>query len=345
MMKNMRWIFYVVLLTCLGLQAQDGDSEPSMDDAADKDMEESGWVSEAPTLPDGPEVKPPSAPAPAGEEKLTAEEISKQRAAAAKIPESHYAAYFGARPESYLIDPQQLLDAKSTRERLAYLKGHAEDSKIDLYVYVFNKDQIIPDEVRKDEWIKRNFSGARPAAIVYYHLGAPQQSALYLSPSLGDVVPSAERRRVLQSCIIQASEIKPPQEQLEAFIVQMAIRIYWMEAMLGGDTTSDEQKRAQLKAAKLMKKGHKLSEKWERLRPIREDHAVFGVVLGGVIVALIGLIVWLRWRATYDFPELQVEHRLGGEHAAGVGAVIAFAKASPSPAAQRNQVPDYMRRG
>ena len=54
--------------------------------------------------------------------------------------------------------------------------------------------------------------------------------------------------------------------------------------------------------------------------------------------------MWWRVRARYRFPQSEVEPRLGGNHAAGIGAVISFANPAIPPATQRNQVPDYMRR-
>ena len=61
---------------------------------------------------------------------------------------------------------------------------------------------------------------------------------------------------------------------------------------------------------------------------------------------LAGLVMtgWLRRRARYHFPEFEVEPRLGGPHAAGIGAVISFASAAVPPASQRDQVPDYLKR-
>ena len=63
----------------------------------------------------------------------------------------------------------------------------------------------------------------------------------------------------------------------------------------------------------------------------------------GLLVAL-AMGSWFRHRARYRFPDFEVEPRLGGSHAAGVGAVISFASAAVPPASQRDQVPDYLRR-
>jgi hypothetical protein len=53
---------------------------------------------------------------------------------------------------------------------------------------------------------------------------------------------------------------------------------------------------------------------------------------------------WLKRRTRHLFPDFEVEPRLGGAHAAGVGAVISFASATVPPATQRDAMPDYLRR-
>jgi hypothetical protein len=63
-----------------------------------------------------------------------------------------------------------------------------------------------------------------------------------------------------------------------------------------------------------------------------------------VLLALWSAVTWWRGRARFRFPEFEVEPRLGGSHAAGIGAVISFGSSAIPPALQRNQVPDYMRR-
>jgi hypothetical protein len=67
------------------------------------------------------------------------------------------------------------------------------------------------------------------------------------------------------------------------------------------------------------------------------------MVIGTALVAL-AMAAWMKRRARYRFPDFEVEPRLGGAHAAGVGAVISFASAAVPPASQRDQMPDYLRR-
>jgi beta-galactosidase GanA len=67
--------------------------------------------------------------------------------------------------------------------------------------------------------------------------------------------------------------------------------------------------------------------------------AMIGTLFAGVL-----LLSWIRRRARYHFPDFEVEPRLEGAHAAGIGAVISFASAAIPPASQKDQVPDYLRK-
>jgi hypothetical protein len=270
----------------------------------------------------------------------TAEELAGDGEPSSEIPAEFLSAYFDARPEGYLLDPQGLLSTAERRDRTSFLEYHAGDSTVDLFLYVFAGDQEIPGEVRKEEMMERFFSEGRPAAVVFYYLGFPQRSEVFLSPSLTDVVSASEQRRALQSSVSQAFGKIDPGAQLEAFLVQMAIRIYWMERMIeGGGEPVDE---ASVIAAESQAGGKGgldpwLVEMWER----------WGVKASAGLAGLVAFaVLWLWWRsrASYRFPEFDVEPRLGGAHGAGVGAVISFSSASVPPASQRDQVPDYLRR-
>ena len=281
---------------------------------------------ESPTRTEPLDIAPPSAAdlaaAPAGEE----------------LPGKFWSAYFGERPRAFLLDPQGLLNAGDFRDRLAFLKEHAADSRIDLFVFLFKGNQELPGQVRAEELSERYFSSGRPAALVFYHVGAPRQSQMYLSPSLTDVVSATDQRRSLDSAIMLACAKSEPAAQLAAFLDQLSMHIYQMDRMLGGAASARD---AAGDAGKKDKNSGKKPSILEKLRPLWEKTAAYRIPAAAaisVLVAVALVTVFLRRRIRYRLPVVNVEPRLGGDHAAGVGAVISFASATVSPASQRESL-------
>ena len=341
-------IFCWLLLGTLNALAYEEPLLPEWSPKEREQLESMGWVAGGLLLTNDPVPDEAEAQkeAPLAVEAPSAGEIADEATPSPEIAEKYLPAYFAERPTSFLIDPQGLLSAADYRDRLSFLTYHASDSAIDLYVYVIGGNQEIPGQVREEEMIERFFSEGRPAAIVFYYLGMPQRSEVYLSPSITDEISAAEQQRALASSVMQAFEKLNPAEQIESFLVQMSIRIYWMERMLGGAPapSSDEVPIADRRLA--LKRGSEHA-KGESIAAIQAKAMKYagpaGIGMGGFcIVVMVGY--WLRRRARYRFPEFDVEPRLGGAHAAGVGAVISFASANLPPASQRDQVPDYLRR-
>lgn len=260
------------------------------------------------------------------------------------VPETYWPAYFAERPKTFLTDPQGLLSPADKRERLAFLNYHAGDSSIDIFVYVFGGDQEIPGEVRQEELAERLFSEGRPAAIVFYFMGAPDRSVLRFSPSIADKAPIAEQRRALESSVMQALAKVDPSGQFEAFLMQMSIRIYWIERMIGAGEQRAETTTAPAKVVVAKKKKSKLAELVMPHLEKARSHAMPAAMVSGALLLAIALRFWLKRRALYRFPDFDVEPRLGGAHASGVGGVISFASAAVPPASQRDQLPEYLRR-
>ena len=317
---------------------------PAWDDEERAEVDAAGWVPGAILLTDDPVPDEPEKPAePALEvEQPKPEEIADDLKPTPGIDEKFLPAYFAERPNTFLVDPQNLLSSTDYRDRLGFLNYHASDSSIDLFVYVMGGDQEIPGEVREEETIERFFSEGRPAAIVYYYLGAPQRSVVYLSPSITDSISAAEQHRALESSVMQAFEKIEPAEQIERFLVQMSIRIYWMERMLAGETATAAAAPPTSPLVESRREKPAADHAWLREMALRA--AIPAALLLGTFLTAFGFRHWLRIRARYRFPDFEVEPRLGGNHAAGVGAVISFASAAVPPASQRDQVPDYLRR-
>ncbi|MGL5017718.1 MAG: hypothetical protein ACRDBP_06270 [Luteolibacter sp.] len=341
----MRWITGIATLV-LAASAPAEPALPVWAEMEQADLESAGWMPGAilltgDPLPDEPER---TAEMPLEIEPPKPEEIAEDFKPVPEIAEEFLPAYFAERPKNFLIDPQSLLSPAIYQDRLAFLNYHAGDSSIDLFVYIMGGDQAIPGEVRDEELIERFFSAGRPAVVVFYYLGAPQRSVVYLSPSITDAVPAAEQRRALDSSVMQAFQKIDPAEQVEKFLVQMSIRIYWMERMLAGESiTADTMP----PAAALAASNRRANEKSARalwMQDLARRVALPAALLAGLVLAVLGMVYAVRIRARYRFPEFSVEPRLGGAHAAGVGAVISFASAAVPPASQREQVPDYLRR-
>jgi hypothetical protein len=261
-----------------------------------------------------------------------------------QVPEKFLPAYFEKRPQSHLVDPQALLTPADSRARLAFLDYHASDSAIDLFVYVFAGNQEIPSEIREEEVMERLFATGRPAALVFYYFGAPQRSVVYLSPALTGSVSLTELRQMLEKSIMEASEMTAPAEQFEKFLVQASIRIYWLERLVSGEPAVAQTLPSAAPLSTSARRRLPPSAKFQRLQALAISYALpaAGLLGAGLIVFIFSH--WLRRRACYRFPEFEIEPRLGGSHAAGIGAVISFASAAVPPASQRAQVPDYLRR-
>lgn len=257
-----------------------------------------------------------------------------------EVPERFLEAYFGRRPDRFLVDPQGLLGTKDARDRESFLNYHSGDSEVDLFVYLFDGHQTIPSEVRDEELVERHFAEGKPAVVVFYYLGAPQKSDIAVSPRLSEAVPVVEQRRALVSSVEEAMEKADAMAQFEAFCVQLSIRVYWMERAAG--LVAEQPAAPVLRPAKPAPAEAVESPVLVAARRWAERYGVPCGIFGSALVVAAVALVSARRRRRYRFPVFDVGPRLGGAHAAGIGAVISFGSTAQSPASQRNDVPDYL---
>lgn len=257
----------------------------------------------------------------AGEEEPPAEDAP---------PDFDVTPLFATEPAGFLVDAANLLAPQSARDRLDFLAHHAADSKIDLFVFVVDPAWAIPDELAIGDWI----SGKQAIVVLFPH-GEPQRAGLHIPGPLAARISEAEHRRALQSSVMPAIDKEAPDAQLEAFLTQLSIRLYWMEEMLAENDPPAAVRPAPAPAPSLSEDA-----------PADDTLAVPESWIPWMVVAAIVLVAtpaawWAhRMRARYRFPEFDVEPRLGGRHAAGVGAVISYLGPNLPPADQRDQMPD-----
>ncbi len=257
------------------------------------------------------------------------------------VPDKHLERYFGKKPDTFLVDPQGLLSGEQRREREQFLAYHSKDSEIDFQVLLFGEGQQVPGDVRVEELGERFYDDGKPCLLALYFLGEPERVRLILSPQIADVVSVAELARLRQQAVRAAEARTVAEEQLEDFCIQLAIGIFWIEreAGLGGgpDTAGPGEENPVVPPES--KDRPAMAKRWKAWAA--EWGVPAGVIGGGVLAAI--LLRWiLRRRARHRFPDRLPTPRLGGEHGAGIGALIEFRSSTRSPTHQKGEPDDSL---
>jgi hypothetical protein len=296
----------------------------------------SGWASATNPTPPLPENHTPDAPKTQESPPPPAEPSG-----LLEIPQTHEDAYFAKKPQTFLIDPQLLLPQRLRQQRESFLRYHSDDSSIDLRIYLIDATQHTPARTRIDAMMRAFFQGNKPTALIFYPLGAPDRATLHLNTDLAAAIPDAEIKRALSHSIMQAREKSDPASQLEAFLVQMSIRLYWMERLLENSShpkPSDSQPSTPTPSnspAPSPSFQDSITSKLQPLLDAARPHTTTAAWVASISGLILISLIWSRLRAPHILPDFSIEPRLGGNHAAGVGATITFTDPSTPPAAQR----------
>ena len=256
------------------------------------------------------------------------------------VPDEVLDDYFAGRPDGLLVDPQHLLGGEEFRKCNGFLEKHAQDSRIDLVVYLFGPAQKLPKSVPVEQFVKRTFKQGRPAALVLYYFGEPQRTRVLLSPHFDGVVSAAECRRSAEGAIAQALESSEPVGQLLELSGEMSVRLYWMEGvLLGGKIASgDEKPMVTLPERGKALPDEKGTDKIEKILATVMPWLQWAMATMACLVAFAAALwLWKRF-FQYRFTEQDVFPRLGGEAGAGIGPVIRFDSISRPPSLQRKQM-------
>lgn len=239
----------------------------------------------------------------------------------------------------YLSDPQELLSRQEFRDRQSFLDYHSEESKIPMFVYLFDAEQAVPNQFDIEKIYNKLFSSMGPVALVFYHLSKPERSQLLLSGEIRAVVSGEEQKRALKAAVQEAYEKSDEAYQLDNFLVELSIRLYWVEREMARDTSTVSASSTPHVAEILAP-----VTKDDRFRKLLGRVGLWCLIMAGVAaIGWIGFIVTDR-RIRHRFPEIDNGSLLGAPHAAGVGAVVSFSNAHLPPSKQRDEVPDYLQR-
>ncbi|MFK7909606.1 MAG: hypothetical protein AB8F34_03295 [Akkermansiaceae bacterium] len=260
------------------------------------------------------------------------------------IPSDHLVSYFRAFPENYLVDPQRLLTMQETQDRVGFLDYHAQDSEIDIRLYLFDAQQQIPEPYSLNQVAKNLYRDSPLTAVVFCFVGDPSRTILAFGGRGAEHVTQQENTRILDSARIKSLESSDTSAQVEAFIVQLSISLYWLEKSL------EDIKIAAIPPVEEPERsaaGSKKSSTPGLLSHVKPSMIYIAISVSSFLVSLIAIaMIWYLWRKNkkYCFPVFELPRRLGADYGAGVGAVIGYRDTFGSPSHQRDQVPDYLMR-
>ena len=298
------------------------------------------------------DLVPPMGPVDEAAVESAASVLAEAPEESARLSPEHLEAYFSAAAEEPIVDPQGLLDREQAGRIAAVLENHASDSRVALQVWLLAEAQDFPADVRLEELHERRPPEEGPTVVVITPMGKPEASRWFLSWDLAVGLSAAEMRRMLQAALPFAVRERDPAAQVAELLHHLSLRLYWLESRLpsaapaGGEAEENP-------IANAGSEGENAAVRLpDWLEPLLEGplggvtRQDLGLAAGALATALAGLafLIWYERRRQWVFPEIEVEARLGGPHAAGVGAVISYASPNLPPAVQREALPDYLSR-
>ncbi len=275
-------------------------------------------------------------------------EAALQDAAAAEVVISRdlspelIAKYFDTRPDAFMKDPQGFLTQQEFLDRVAFLDYHAADSKIPIYLLVFDGEQIVPEGKDAETVLSQHFSAEENAVLIYYFLNEPTRSQIAVSKNLKTFVTETERIKIAQSCMDEAIARTDTISQLERFSVELSIRLFWLEKRMNGTSENEESSKTPVVAQNPVVSAAPVSlmKKSEQMTLMLESPELRNSLIALLTLLTAGVVAYTVRRkklqaATFELPEIEVKPRLGAAHAAGIGAVISFSNHAIPPSQQK----------
>lgn len=250
----------------------------------------------------------------------------------------HLQRYFGTRPEESLIDPQELLSMQERADLQHALDLHSQESEVALFVYIFDADQNLPSQYDVRSVYEDLFAdNAEPIVVVYYFLEAPLRSRLLLAGGAGDSIPEWQVRELLWNTASKAQQKSAAFDQLEDFVGQLSMRMFWIEETLR-ELAEQEIYVVEVDAVKgkvADARSEKMKEIWEGAAQGYVFQAVW-CVAGGLVACFLCVVFVCRRR--YVFPDAASPARLGGAVGGSFGGVLSYRDPHLPPSDQKHQV-------
>lgn len=130
-----------------------------------------------------------------------------------------------------LIDPSGALAETPAEDLRRFLGYHSEQADIPITVLLLEPNEKLPTAIKMESLAQGTLSSRR-AALLVYPLGEPWRTRLFLPNAAHQAVYASFLSRMLEACLAEANRTTLPEDQLHDYIVQLSIRLFWLQKEL-----------------------------------------------------------------------------------------------------------------
>jgi hypothetical protein len=139
--------------------------------------------------------------------------------------------------DDLLIDPDHALAETPAEDLRRFLGFHAEQAEIPITVIVLQSNEKMPNNVTIDSFAQGSLSRRRSALLIY-PLSEPWRARLFLPSAAHQAVSASYLHRLLEACLTEANRSSLPDDQLHDYVVQLSIRLFWLQKELAHSAPS-----------------------------------------------------------------------------------------------------------
>ena len=89
------------------------------------------------------------------------------------------------------------LTPQEKRDREGFLAYHARDSSIDIYLYLFDAKQELPENESAERVMSEHYGESGHSVVVFYFLGIPERTQIAMSPMITETIELEARKNAL----------------------------------------------------------------------------------------------------------------------------------------------------
>lgn len=243
--------------------------------------------------------------------------------------------YFSARVREGLSDPQMILENAERLDFQYALDQYSDASPVSIYLYLFDRNQAVPIEHSPEATFDEFYYSEPSAIVVYYFIDEPERAQVFFGGKDTNSIASNKIRDLVSGVRVSAKRHSRRITQLDEFIRQLSLHLFWIEKAMISDEYSEEALEVPQEAATAIEPVEKT--KFTKFKELFEPHMkTIGLSVVFILLLLLCGIVLLA-RRRFFFPKLQKMERLSLPNGTTSGATLSFADENSPPSAQLAQ--------